>query len=163
MSPCSERQKKLKKWHFTCTCEICSLEPVKREENDRIRESLNIYHQLIPKCMASWNLAKAVEAAEMKLKTMEKVREEMMTLLPSTLLELYEMYSLAKVWHVMNGANVAFLYLQVLNHKVCADMESLAKRASQLSSQFGDRFVSDYTEKISQIEQECKQAMRMKH
>ena len=54
-------------------------------------------------------------------------------------------------------------YLQVLNHKVSADMESLAKRASQLSSQFGDRFVSDYTEKISQIEQECKQAMRMKH
>ena len=113
--------------------------------------------------MASWNLAKAVEAAEMKLKTMEKVREEMMTLLPSTLLELYEMYSLAKVWHVMNAANVAFLSLQVLNHKISADMDSLAKRASQLSSQFGDRFVSDYTEKISQIEQECKQAMRMKH
>ena len=38
------------------------------------RESLSIYHQLVPKCMASWNLARAVEAAEMKLKTMEKVR-----------------------------------------------------------------------------------------
>ena len=108
MSPCSERQKKLKKWHFTCTCEICSLELVKREENDRIRESLNIYHQLIPKCMASWNLARAVEAAEMKLKTMERVSDEMMTLLPSTLLELYEMYSLAKVLH---GANEASNYL----------------------------------------------------
>ena len=61
------------------------------------RESLSIYHQLIPKCMATWNLARAVEAAEMKLKTMEGVSDEMMTLLPSTLLELYEMYSLAKV------------------------------------------------------------------
>lgn len=147
LSSCIERQKRLKKWHFTCTCEICSLEPIKREENDRIRESLSIYHQLIPKCMASWNLARAVEAAEMKLKTMEGVSDEMATLLPSTLLELYEMYSLAKV----------------LNHKVSSDMESLAKRASRLSSQFGDRFMSDYTEKISQIEQECKQAMRMKH
>ena len=51
--------------------------------------------------MASWNLARAVEAAEMKLKTMEGVSDEMATLLPSTLLELYEMYSLAKVQHCM--------------------------------------------------------------
>ena len=58
---------------------------------------MNIYHRLIPECMASWNLVRAVEAAEMKLKMMEKVSDEMMTLLPSTLLELYEMYSLAKV------------------------------------------------------------------
>ena len=49
-----------------------------------------------------------------------------------------------------------------MNHKVSLDMESLPKRASQLSSQFGDRFVSDYTEKISQIEQECKQVMLAK-
>ena len=68
----------------------------------QFRESLNIYHQLIPKCMASWNLTKAVEVAEMKLATMERISDEMMTLLPSTLLELYEMYSLAKV-PVING------------------------------------------------------------
>ena len=75
------------------------------------------------------------------------------------------------LWNVQACKGIAWskwsiklsLYLQVLNHKVSADMESLAKRASQLSSQFGDRFVSDYTEKINQIEQECKQAMRMKH
>ena len=52
--------------------------------------------------MASWNLTKAVEVAEMKLATMERISDEMMTLLPSTLLELYEMYSLAKV-PVING------------------------------------------------------------
>ena len=97
----------------------------------------------------------------------------MMTLLPSTLLELYEMYSLAKVRstalhelnimeHFLSIAFMFLLYLQVLNHKVSSDMDSLAKRASLLSSQFGDRFVSDYTEKIKQIEQECIQAMRMK-
>ena len=96
----------------------------------------------------------------------------MMTLLPSTLLELYEMYSLAKVQSIaLHELNIMehflsiafmFLYLQVLNHKVSSDMDSLAKRASHLSSQFGDRFVSDYTEKIKQIEQECIQAMRMK-
>ena len=131
----------------------------------QFRESLNIYHQLIPKCMASWNLTKAVEVAEMKLATMERISDEMMTLLPSTLLELYEMYSLAKV-PVINGkwlsCFIQLSFLQVMNHKVSLDMESLPKRASQLSSQFGDRFVSDYTEKISQIEQECKQVMLAK-
>ena len=75
---------------------------------------MNIYHQLIPKCMATWNLTKAVEVAEMKLATMERISDEMMTLLPSTLLELYEMYSLAKVQSIaLHELNIMEYFLSI--------------------------------------------------
>ena len=54
-------------------------------------------HKLIPKYMANWNIVKAVASAERKLNLVRTLEGEMKTLLPSTLLELYEMYRLALV------------------------------------------------------------------
>ena len=47
--------------------------------------------------MANWNIVKAVACAERKLDLVQTLEEEMKTLLPSSLLELYEMYRLALV------------------------------------------------------------------
>ena len=47
--------------------------------------------------MANWNIVKAVASAERKLNLVRTLEGEMKTLLPSTLLELYEMYRLALV------------------------------------------------------------------
>ena len=54
-------------------------------------------HKLIPKYMANWNIVKAVASAERKLDLVKMLEGEMKTLLPSSLLELYEMYRLALV------------------------------------------------------------------
>ena len=47
--------------------------------------------------MANWNIVKAVASAERKLELVKMLEGEMKTLLPSSLLELYEMYRLALV------------------------------------------------------------------
>ena len=49
--------------------------------------------------MANWNIVKAVACAERKLDLVKTLVGEMKTLLPSSLLELYEMYRLALVRH----------------------------------------------------------------
>ena len=47
--------------------------------------------------MATWNIRQALAAAEKKMGLMRKLEDQMMTLLPSTLLELYELYRIALV------------------------------------------------------------------
>jgi len=145
LSSSEERQNRLRKWNFTCTCQICSLEPDKLMENDKARQSLQLYHQLIPQYMSSWNITKAVETAEKKLQMMESIKDQMWTMMPSTMMELYEMYKIAKV----------------LNHPVkTTEMETIAKKAGDLSVKFGDRFLSDYKEKLAQVELECQQILK---
>ena len=61
------------------------------------REEISLQHKLIPKYMANWNIVKAVASAERKLELVKVLEGEMKTLLPSSLLELYEMYRLALV------------------------------------------------------------------
>jgi len=97
-SPCSERQVRLKHWDFECHCEVCSLSEKNREENDLIRQKIALQHQLIPKYMSNWKIGKAVGAARTKLELMRSIHEQMITTLPSAMLELYEMCRLAKVY-----------------------------------------------------------------
>ena len=47
--------------------------------------------------MANWQVEKAVAAARSKLELMMSIKNQMVTTLPSALLELYEMCRLAKV------------------------------------------------------------------
>ena len=54
-------------------------------------------HQLVPKYMQTWNIDKALAAAQKKMELMKILKKEMMTLMPSTLMELYEMYRIAAV------------------------------------------------------------------
>lgn len=106
------------------------------------------YHEQIPRHMAAWRVGRAVEAAERKLALLERVREEMWTLLPSTLLELHEMRALAAaLGH---------------KHEETRDLDAIVKRAYDLSVKFGDRFVFDYKQKLSEIEQECQQVAKVK-
>ena len=112
------------------------------------RRSLYSYHEQIPRHMAAWRVDRAVEAAERKLALMESVREEMWTLLPSTLMELHEMRALAAALGK--------------KHKETRELDAIVKRAYDLSVKFGDRFVFDYKQKLSEIEQECQQVAKIK-
>lgn len=143
-----ERKQRLRKWNFDCSCQVCSLPHNELTENDKIRRSLYCYHEQIPRHMAAWRVGRAVEAAERKLALLERVREEMWTLLPSTLLELHEMRALAAaLGH---------------KHEETRDLAAIVKRAYDLSVKFGDRFVFDYKQKLSEIEQECQQVAKVK-
>ena len=71
------------------------------EANNKLRLSLLDRHNQIPHHMSSWNIDAALECAQQKLKLMETVKEQMWSLMPSTLLELYEMCQIAKV-HIFN-------------------------------------------------------------
>ena len=138
-----------------------------------VREEISLQHQLIPKYMANWNIVKAVACAERKLDLVQTLEEEMKTLLPSSLLELYEMYRLAlvrdnkiiiyKVYILLSPlVNLIIKYyqiflFQVLNVKVPQNIEFLKEKARLLSEQFGERFLNVFHEKLDQIEAECDQ------
>lgn len=136
------RQDLLQRWKFVCQCEVCSLPDLERRQNDLLREKIFLQHQLIPKFMASWKVDKAVEAARTKLELMKSIENQMVTTIPSAILELYEMSQLRKVL------------------KSCSDddddeCENLLKEAKERSNILGDRFVHTLVEKVQQIEQEC--------
>jgi len=95
--------------------------------------------------MSNWKIGKAVGAARTKLELMRSIHEQMITTLPSAMLELYEMCRLAKV----------------LKCEVPDDCDDLLKEAKQLSEKLGDRFVHVFNQKVEQVEEECREvAMR---
>ena len=47
-----------------------------------------------------WNVKKALEAAKMKLKLSLQIKDDILSTLPATLLEVYEMIRLAQVIHI---------------------------------------------------------------
>lgn len=145
-SPISERQACLQHWHFVCDCQVCSLLGEERKTNDLIREKISLQHQLIPKYMAGWKIDKAVAAARMKVELMMSIKDQLLTTLPSALLELYEMCRLAKV----------------LNCEVPEDCDDLLKQAKDLSEKLGDRFVHVFNQKVEQVEQECMEVNKSK-
>eukprot|EP00092_Neocalanus_flemingeri_P062557 GFUD01075493.1.p1 GENE.GFUD01075493.1~~GFUD01075493.1.p1 ORF type:complete len:344 (+),score=63.32 GFUD01075493.1:86-1117(+) len=145
-SSCSQRQVCLNHWKFVCQCEICSLPETERNANDLIRQKIALQHQLIPKYMANWKIEQAVAAARTKLELMMSIKNQMITTLPSALLELYEMCSLAKI----------------LNCEVPEDCDALIKQAKELSEKLGDRFVHVFNQKVQQVEQECREVERNK-
>ena len=61
------------------------------------RQKIALQHQLIPKYMANWKIEKAMEAAEIKVQLMKSIESQMMTTLPSAILEMYEMCRLGLV------------------------------------------------------------------
>jgi len=134
-----QRQVSLEHWRFVCKCEVCNLGEKERKKNDQLREKIRLQHQLVPKFMQHWKVEKAVTAAKCKLEMIRSLKNEMMSTLPSALLELYEMQRLAKV----------------MNRSVEDDSEELLKEAFQLSQMLGDRFLHVYYEKLKQVEEEC--------
>ena len=88
--------------------------------------------------MSAWRLQPALAAAEKKLVLLRKISYQMVTVIPSALLELYEINRIA----LARG------------HKL-EDLKYLAEEALQLSSKMGDSFVKTFHQKMTQIEEEC--------
>ena len=95
--------------------------------------------------MSAWHLLPALAAAEKKIVLLKKISSQMVTVIPSALLELYEINRIA----LARG------------HKL-KDLKYLAEEALQLSSKMGDSFVKTFHKKITQIEEECGSCQSMK-
>ena len=109
------------------------------------REELRGVHLSIPRLMSAWHLLPALAAAEKKIVLLKKISSQMITVIPSALLELYEINRIA----LARG------------HKL-KDLTYLAEEALQLSSKMGDSFVKTFHQKMTQIEEECKSMKTLK-
>ncbi|XP_023323657.1 N-lysine methyltransferase SMYD2 [Eurytemora carolleeae] len=126
----SRRQDLLQRWSFTCSCKICSLPNQLLEEDDKYRKMIMIQHSLVPKYMERWNVRKALEAAKTKLNLSLQIKDDILTSLPSTYLEVYEMIRIA----------------EVLGEKVEPGSPYLEK-ARKLSTRFGFSFLQSFNSK----------------
>ena len=90
--------------------------------------------------MSNWDLKKSLAAAQKKVLLLRKISDQMTTVMPSALLELYE----------INRIALARGYKR-------EEMKFLKEEALKLSSMMGDSFVRIFHQKINQIEEECRQ------
>ena len=56
----------------------------------------------------------------------------------------------------MYSDKMLLMNLKVLGHHVPENCGDYLKKAKEMSSMFGDSFVDDFNEKVSQVEKECK-------
>ena len=61
------------------------------------REQLGLQHHLVPLLMSQWKLEHALAAARTKLQLITENSSEFLLTVPSALLEIYEICSVAKV------------------------------------------------------------------
>ena len=94
--------------------------------------------------MSAWSLEAALAGAEKKIVLLRKISSQMVTVIPSALLELYEINRIA----LARG------------HRG-QDRKYLAEEALQLSGKMGDSFVKTFHQKMNQIEEEC-QSLKMR-
>jgi len=134
----------LARWKFECKCEVCSLPNDQQQNNDDIRKQIGSLHESIPSLMSKWKVKEALEAAKKKLKLMMTVSEQMTTIIPSAILEVYEMNRLA----------------QEMSLDVESNCSNLLNMARKLSKELGDSFVDTLVQKLQQIELECEAVRR---
>ena len=84
--------------------------------------------------MSAWQLELALAAAERKLELLRRISCQMVTVIPSALLELYEINRIA----VARG------------HSRRPELKYLAEEALQLSAKMGHSFVRTYHQKMTQ-------------
>ena len=104
------------------------------------REEIREVHSSIPRLMSTWDIDRALKAAEKKILLLRKISDQMITVMPSALMELYEINRIA----LTRG------------HKR-EEMKYLKEEALKLSSRMGDSFVRIFHQKLNQIEEECRQ------
>ena len=95
--------------------------------------------------MSAWQLELALAAAERKIVLLRKISSQMVTVIPSALLELYEINRVA----LARGHNRP-------------ELKYLAEEALQLSTKMGYSFVKTFHQKMTQIEEECQSMKTMK-
>ena len=86
-----DRQRQLTaKYNFTCDCQVCNGEEEKVKANDKLRrEILGLTNNM--EDIFTTNPQKAFKYAKMKLERMEMIPEEVIEILPQTLLDCYEL------------------------------------------------------------------------
>ena len=112
------------------------------------REELGEIHLSVPRLMSTWQLELALAAAERKLVLLRSISCQMVTVIPSALLELYEINRIALA--------------RARGHSRRQELKYLAEEALQRSAQMGDSFVKTFHQKMSQIEEECKSMKTLK-
>ena len=145
-SPRQERQALLGRWGFTCTCEVCGAGEEERARNDRVRQEIALQHSRVPELLGSWDTSAALQAARRKVELMRGLQVEMITTLPSALLECFEMSRLGAAGRQRTALD--------------NDEKEWLREAKELSDLLGDRFVHVYHEKLKQVEEECRQIKR---
>ena len=93
--------------------------------------------------MSGWEVEGALAGAEKKIVLLRRISSQVVTVIPSALLELYEINRIA----LARG------------HRR-QDRRYLAEEALQLSTKMGDSFVKTFHQKMNQIEEEC-QSLKM--
>ena len=88
--------------------------------------------------MSAWQLEQALAAAEKKVVLLRKISCQMVTVMPSALLELYE----------INRIGLARGHQR-------QELKYLPEEALQLSVKMGHSFVKTFHQKMTQIEEEC--------
>ena len=107
--------------------------------------------------MSGWRAEEALAAARTKLRLLRGLGDQLATLLPSALLELHEMSSLAQVrpWKTTSPP-VLMCCVQVLGRPGEETSHCVAE-ARQLSALLGPCFEDVCEQKLQQIQQECLQ------
>eukprot|EP00088_Acartia_fossae_P006428 TRINITY_DN12959_c0_g1_i2.p1 TRINITY_DN12959_c0_g1~~TRINITY_DN12959_c0_g1_i2.p1 ORF type:complete len:351 (+),score=48.42 TRINITY_DN12959_c0_g1_i2:35-1087(+) len=142
--PHTERQKRLRKWKFDCTCTVCSLPSQQLTNNDRIRCEICRQHQQVPQFMSKWDVKSALEAAEKKLKLSLEIKDEILTSLPASYLEVFE---IASIYKITGG-------------KSKVSTESYLAEAENLSKSFGYSFYVGFQNKVKDIKEEIRQIIK---
>ena len=114
-------------------------------------------HNSIPALMSGWRAEEALAAARTKLRLTRGLGDQLATLLPSALLELHEMSSLAQVppWKTTLPP-VHVCCAQVLGRPGEETSHCVAE-ARQLSALLGPCFEDVCEQKLQQIQRECLQ------
>ena len=75
------------------------------------REQLGLQHHLVPLLMSQWKLEDALDAARTKLQLITENSPEFLLTVPSALLEIYEICSVAKVLFAVILSRPNFFWL----------------------------------------------------
>ena len=133
----AERLVGLQHWDFVCGCEVCGDSEEEVQRNDSVRRSIGVQHQLVTRYMEAWRAEKAVEASRTKLRLMRSLGSQVLTSLPSALLELWEV---ARISQQLGVAGVA------------EDCGGLVREAEVRARGMGERALREHREKVAEVE-----------
>lgn len=135
----SYRQAALAKWGFHCQCVSCSLPPQEQEEDDRMRSECGRLDGRVTEMVERQDLTGALRAARDKLRILLRLQDSLTTDLPSAYMEMFELLSISRVFASM-GEGVD-----------SEDPEEYRRKAEELSTLLGDRFVEGYRRKYREV------------
>merc|ERR1712061_925172 len=95
-------------------------------ENDKLRSAVRADHFLLPSLLSSQDLQGCIATAKKKLETLLQLQDQLLADLPAAYMEAYEFLAIAKA----------------MKYPVREDPEIFRKKAENLASLLGDKFVN---------------------